>query len=266
MTLNVCVAGASGWVGKPLCKAIAATGDLALTGAVARSAAGRPLSGVVEGTDLDLVVSGSVREALETPADVLVEFTQPAAAKEHVLTAIDRGVHVVIGTSGLTDSDFAEIERAASARNVGVIAAGNFAITAVLLERFAREAAKHLSSWEVIDYAKDTKPDAPSGTAREVAFHLAEIGNSKISYPVEQTIGPKESRGANLNGSQVHSIRLPSYTIAVEVIFGAEDERLTIRHDAGVGAAPYIQGTLLAIRKVPTVSALVRGLANAPLH
>jgi len=262
MTLNVCVAGASGWVGKPLCKAIAATDDLKLVGAVARSAAGRPLSDVIAGTDLDLVVSGWVREALETPTDVLVEFTQPAAAKEHVLTAIDRGVHVVIGTSGLTDADFSEIEQAASAHNVGVIAAGNFAITAVLLERFAREAAKYIPSWEVIDYAKDTKPDAPSGTAREVAFHLAQVGDSKIAYPVDQTIGPKESRGANLNGTQVHSIRLPSYTIGVEVIFGAEDERLTIRHDAGTGAAPYIQGTLLAIRKAPTVTGLIRGLAN----
>jgi 4-hydroxy-tetrahydrodipicolinate reductase len=254
MTLNVCVAGASGWVGKPLCEAIAATDDLKLVGAVSRSAAGQPLS--------DIVVSGSVREALATPTDVLVEFTQPAVAKEHVLSAIDRGVHVVIGTSGLTDSDFSEIASAASAHNVGVIAAGNFAITAVLLERFAREAAKYIPSWEIIDYAKDTKPDAPSGTAREVAFHLAQIGDSKISYPVDQTIGPKESRGASLNGSQVHSIRLPSYIIAVEVIFGAEDERLTIRHDAGAGAAPYIQGTLLAIRKVRVVTGLVRGLAN----
>lgn len=262
MTLNVCVAGASGWVGKPLCQAIAATDDLKLTGAVARSAAGRPLSDVVDGIELDLVVSGSVREALEIPTDVLVEFTQPAAAKEHVLAAIDRGVHVVIGTSGLTDSDFSEIERAASAQNVGVIAAGNFAITAVLLERFAREAAKYIPSWEVIDYAGDSKPDAPSGTAREVAFHLAQIGDSKIGYPIDQTIGPKESRGASLNGTQVHSLRLPSYTIGVEVIFGGDDERLTIRHDAGAGAAPYIQGTLLAIRKVPTITGLVRGLAN----
>lgn len=262
MTLNVCVAGASGWVGKPLCKAIAAADDINLVGAVARSAGGQPLSAVVDGVDSNLIVSSSVREALETPTDVLVEFTQPSVAKEHVLAAIDRGVHVVIGTSGLTDSDFAEIESAAAARNVGVIAAGNFAITAVLLERFAREAAKYIPSWEVIDYAKDTKPDAPSGTAREVAFHLAQVGNSKISHPVDQTIGPKESRGASVNGSQVHSIRLPSYIIGVEVIFGAEDERLTIRHDAGTGAAPYIQGTLLAIRKVPSLTGLVRGLAN----
>jgi 4-hydroxy-tetrahydrodipicolinate reductase len=262
MTLNVCVAGATGWVGKPLCKAIAATEDLKLVGAVSRSAAGLPLSDVIEGTDLNLVVSGSLREAMETPTDVLVEFTQPEAAKEHVLSAISHGVHVVIGTSGLTDSDFSEIERAASEHNVGVIAAGNFAITAVLLERFAGEAAKYISSWEIIDFAKDTKPDAPSGTARELAFHLAEIGSPKISHPVDQTVGPKASRGANLNGMQVHSIRLPSYTIGVEVIFGGVDERLTIRHDAGVGAAPYIQGVILAVRKVPVVTGLIRGLAN----
>jgi len=262
MSLKICVAGASGWVGKPLCKAIANTEDLKLVGAVSRSNAGLQISEVLEATPLSLIVCSSVREALKTPTDVLVDFTQPEAAKEHVLTAINQGVHVVLGTSGLIESDFSEIDRAASENGVGVIAGGNFAVTAVLLERFACEAAKHISSWEIIDFATDTKPDSPSGTARELAFHLAQIRSPRLSYPVEQTIGPRESRGANLNGNQVHSIRLPSYTISLEVIFGGDDERLTIRHDAGVGATPYIQGALLAIRKVPTVVGLVRGLVS----
>jgi 4-hydroxy-tetrahydrodipicolinate reductase len=143
---------------------------------------------------------------------------------------------------------------------VGVIAAGNFAITAVLLQRFACEAAKYLSHWEVIDYASDAKQDAPSGTTRELAFRLSEIKKPEATHTIEETIGEIESRGTTLNGVQIHSIRLPSYVIGVEAIFGAKDERLTIRHDAGSGAEPYIQGTLLAIRKVRDHVGLIRGL------
>jgi 4-hydroxy-tetrahydrodipicolinate reductase len=231
-------------------------------GAVSRARQGENLGDVLGEPALDLVISRSVEDALDTSTDVLVDYTAPEAVKENVLTAIGKGVHVVIGTSGLTDEDFDEINRAARDKGVGVIAAGNFAITAVLLQRFAREAAKYLSHWEIIDYASANKVDAPSGTARELAFHLSEVREPEIIHSVEKTVGHKESRGVTLNGSQIHSVRLPGYVIAVEAIFGAEDERLTIRHDAGSGAAPYLQGTLLAIRKVKNTVGLVRGLDN----
>jgi 4-hydroxy-tetrahydrodipicolinate reductase len=260
MKLNVCVAGATGWVGKPLCLAISQADDLALSGAVSRSHKGQTLKDVTGTPALDLTIRGSVAEALDGPTDVLVDYTKADAVKANVLTAIHKGVHVVIGSSGLTDDDFAEIDRAARDNGVGVIAAGNFAITAVLLQRFACEAAKYLSSWEIIDYASDAKEDAPSGTTRELAFRLSEIRKPEVTHPIEETLGEKESRGATLNGSQIHSIRLPSYIISVEAIFGATDERLTIRHDSGSGATPYIQGTLLAIRRVRDYVGLVRGL------
>ncbi len=260
MAIRVCVAGATGWVGRPLCAAIAATEDMQLVGAVARTAAGHDLSEIVDAPRLDLSISGSVAEALETPTDVLVDYAGAAAVKDNVLAAIRRGVHVVIGSSGLTEEDFAEIDQAARAQRVGVIAAGNFSITAVLLERFACEAARYLAHWEIIDYASDAKIDAPSGTARELAYRLAEIGQAQLTVPLDQTIGPRESRGATLSGSQVHSLRLPGFVLSVEAIFGASDERLTIRHEAGPSATPYIQGTLLAIRKVRSHVGLIRGL------
>jgi 4-hydroxy-tetrahydrodipicolinate reductase len=260
MTIDVCVAGATGWVGQPLCRAIAAAGDLRLVGAVARMHQGANLQDVIGDPALDVTVSGSVAAALAAPTDVLVDYTKPDVVKANVLAAIQRGVHVVIGTSGLTDADYAEIDAAAKAHGVGVIAAGNFAITAVLLQRFACEAARYLAQWEIIDYASDAKPDAPSGTARELAFRLSEVKQPQPTIPIDQTIGPRESRGTTLNGSQVHSLRLPSYVIAIEAIFGAKDERLTIRHDAGAGAEPYIGGTLLAIRKVREFVGLIRGL------
>ena len=260
MELKVCIAGATGWVGKPLCMAVSGALDLSLVGAVSRTHRGRNLRDVIGGPALDLGVSGSVAEALVAPTDVLVDYTNADAVKANVLTAIGRGVHVVIGSSGLTDVDFVEINRAALERGVGVIAAGNFAITAVLLQRFACEAAKYLSHWEIIDYASDAKQDAPSGTTRELAFRLSEIRKPEVTHPVEETVGERESRGTTLNGVQIHSIRLPGYVIGAEAIFGAKDERLTIRHDAGSGAEPYIQGTLLAVRKVKDHVGLIRGL------
>lgn len=260
MKLKVCIAGATGWVGKPLCLAVIAADDLTLVGAVSRTHQGQSLKDACGEADIDLIVSGSVAVALETPTDVLVDYTNASVVKANVLTAIRKGVHVVIGSSGLTDEDFIEINRAALDASVGVVAAGNFAITAVLLQRFACEAAKYLSHWEIIDYASDDKKDAPSGTARELAYRLSEVRKSEVTHPISETIGEKASRGTNLNGSQIHSIRLPSYVISVEAIFGAPDERLTIRHDAGSGAEPYIQGTLLAIREVRNHVGLIRGL------
>ena len=250
--MNVCVAGITGWIGRPLAAAIAQTDDLNLVAAVARRARGETIDGVG--------VSGSVEEALTTPFDVFVDYTSAEAVKSNVLKAIAAKRHVVIGSSGLSDDDFAGIDRAARVEGVGVIAVGNFAIAAALLQRFAAEAARHFPAWEIIDYAHDSKADAPSGTARELAWRLSQAGVSKPAVPLEENLGPRESRGATISGTQVHSLRLPGYTIGVEVHFGREDERLTIRYDGGTGAGPYIAGTLLAIRRAPSVAGVVRGL------
>lgn len=260
MSINVCVAGATGWVGADLSRAIHAAKDLNLGGAIARSAAGRPLGEVLNIPGLDLVVSATAQEALASPCDVFVEFSTPEAAKAHVLHALAAGAHVVVGTSGLTDDDYAEIDRAAEGAGRGVLAAGNFALTAVLLLKFATLAARYIPHWEVIDYAGAAKADAPSGTARELAYRLGEVRQPELAVPVDQTVGPRESRGADLNGCQVHSLRLPGYVASVEAIFGLPEMQLSLRHDAGTGAQPYVDGTLLAIRKVGTLKGLHRGL------
>lgn len=260
MGIKVCVAGATGWVGKPLCEAIEAADDLELVGAVSRRCAGQKLSDVIKEIDSEIVVSRTVADALAQSTDVLVDYTKADIVKANVMMAIEKGVNVVIGSSGLTDDDFVGIDKAAREKNVGVIAAGNFAITAVLLQRFACEAAKYLSQWEIIDYCPATKPDAPSGTARELSYRLEQVKRPELSYPVTETIGEKDARGATLNGTQMHSVRLPGFVSSVEAIFGADGERLSIRHDSLDGAQPYIQGTLLAIRKVKDHVGLVRGL------
>src|SRR5207248_662543 len=136
-----------------------------------------------------------------------------------------RGVSVVIGTSGLTAADYRDIERTAIEHRLGVIAAGNFSITAALAKHFALLAAKHLPSWEIIDYAHAEKKDAPSGTTRELAEALGEVAQNKLAVPVEQTYGDKEARGTSISGTQVHSVRLPGMVLAFETIFGLPNER-----------------------------------------
>jgi 4-hydroxy-tetrahydrodipicolinate reductase len=262
MAITVCIAGATGWTGSVVARAVVATPGLALTGAIARSAAGKDLGVALGAPPAGVIVRASLEEVLSGGArpDVLVDFTSPASVKARALQALAQGIRVVIGTSGLTASDHAEIEEHAAARGLGVIAAGNFSITAALAKHFSLLAARHLRSWEIIDYAGAAKVDAPSGTTRELAEALGRIAPSELAVAIDGTHGAREARGATIGGTQVHSVRLPGFVIAFETIFGLPDERLTIRHDAGAGAQPYVGGTLLAIARVMETRGLVRGL------
>jgi 4-hydroxy-tetrahydrodipicolinate reductase len=191
---------------------------------------------------------------------VFFEYTKPDVAKANVLAALQKGAQVVIGTSGLTHEDYAEIATVAEQCQRGVLAVGNFALTVVLLQKFAEIAARYIPQWEIIDYASDKKKDAPSGTARELAYRLGQVRPSELTVPLAQTQGVVETRGARMSGSQVHSVRLPGYTISAEIIFGLPDQKLTIRHDSGNSAQPYVDGALLALRKVSAFVGLRRGL------
>jgi 4-hydroxy-tetrahydrodipicolinate reductase len=177
-----------------------------------------------------------------------------------VWAAVQAGVHVVIGSSGLTEQDYAELDRLARHRGVGVIAAGNFSVMAAILGRAAALAAQHLDQWEIIDYASDGKPDVPSGTARELAESLARIRQPTVTVPLPDLHGPPAARGAEVAGTRIHSVRLPSYVVSTEVVFGGPGERLIMRHDPGLTAAPYVPGTLLAIRRVAEAVGVRRGL------
>jgi 4-hydroxy-tetrahydrodipicolinate reductase len=236
--------------------------DLTLRAAVARSTAGGDLGQAWGGTPNGVPVLADVATALDGAGapDVLVDYTSHAVVRQNVLAAVSRGVHVVIGSSGLSAEDFAEIDRAARAAGVGAVAAGNFSLTAAMAQAAALLAARFLPNREIIDYASSTKPDAPSGTARELAERLAEVGRPVLDVPIATTAGHVEARGATLAGTQIHSLRLPSFTVSTEVVFALPDERLTIRHDAGSSAEPYVAGTLLAVRAVSGLTGLVRGL------
>jgi len=253
--IRVCVAGITGWTGGPIAAAIAGADDLELVAGVSRARAGE------RHEQLGVPILGSVAEALEAAeTDVLIDYTAAAAVRENVLATVAAGVSAVVGSSGLTADDYSEIDGRAREAGVGVIAAGNFSLLAALLVRSAAGIARHVPAWEIVDYASAAKPDVPSGTSRELAERLGETGGAALARPLDSLLGPVEARGTTVAGTQIHSVRLPSFVVSTEIVFGAEGERLTLRHDPGESPAPYVAGTLLAIRSVQGRVGLTRGL------
>jgi 4-hydroxy-tetrahydrodipicolinate reductase len=261
--IRVCVAGATGWAGRAIVDGVLASDDLVLSSGVARSGTGGDLGLALGGERLDVPLLATVPQAVATGVDVLVEYTSHVTVKANAMAALDAGVAVVVGASGLTAEDDAEIDALARRRNIGVIAAGNFSITAAMAQAAALLVAPFLPYAEIIDLAAAEKPDAPSGTSRELAERLGAIHAATIG---DGGPGPASSadadlaRGVTVAGIPIHSVRLPSFSVSTEVVFGLPDERLTIRHDAGSSAVPYVAGTLLAVRLVVGRVGLTRGL------
>ena len=186
--VNVCFAGLTGWTARPIVRAINEANDLVLTAGVSRSAAGRSL-GEFGGSDAGSVYA-TVVEALEAAeVDVLVDYTSATAVRQHVEAAVDAGVHVVVGSSGLSAEDYADLDRRARQQGVGVFAAGNFSVMAAVLLRAAQVAAQHLDHWEILDYASKGKHDVPSGTSRELAEALAQLREPRGAVPLRSCTG-----------------------------------------------------------------------------
>ena len=205
----------------------------------------------------------SVEEALDG-VDVLIDYTSHDVVKANTLTAIERGVAVVIGTSGLTADDFAEIDEAARARGVGVISSGNFS-----RDRGdgAGRGAAGRAAHPVVggDRLRERRQGRRPERHRPRAGRAARRGRRSSARSRRRRACARRA-AATIGGTQVHSLRLPSFTVSTEVVFGLPDERLSIRHDAGSSAAPYVAGTLLAARAAPTTVGVVRGLATLLLR
>lgn len=251
--LKVCVSGATGWTGGAIASAVSDATDMQLVSAVSRRSAG--------GDVLGAPCFDSVAAALDGPDfDVLIDYTALSVVKENVLSALAAGRRVVVGTSGLTATEYDEIDKAARAAAMGVVASGNFALTAALMTRFSLMAAEYLEWFEIIDYSRPSKTDAPTGTARELAERMGDIRKPAIEVDPATVRGEPGLRGGTVNGVQVHALRLPSYSATVTSTFAQGNSRLTITHDAGKDATIYADGTLLAARKVMETEGLVRGL------
>jgi 4-hydroxy-tetrahydrodipicolinate reductase len=205
--IKVAVAGAAGRMGQAVCEAVGGAEDMELTGRA------------------DPVLDTALADVL-ADADVVVDFTQPHTALANALACLDAGVHVVIGTTGF---DLAPLELAAADSSANVLIAPNFAIGAVLMMRFAAEAARHMAKAEIIELHHDRKLDAPSGTAKRTAELMA-LASGREPPPI-------------------HSVRLPGVVANQEVILGDLAQTLSIRHDT-IGRESFMPGVLLAVRRV----------------
>lgn len=257
--MRICLSGATGSVGRCLAAAILETDDLCLASAVARAAAGVDLGIPLGIAPTGVIVTDQIDLALDAEPDVLIDYTHPSVIYHHTMAAVSRGIPVVIGTSGLSSIQLAEIDEIARRTGVGAIV-GNFSLTAAIMQHVSLITANHIRQWEIIEYNKSSKPDVPSGTATELAELLAAVSRPQVDIQLSGVIGQREARGASVGGSQVHSVRLPGFGSACEVIFGAFGQRLTIRHESLGNDSIFVDGTLLAARHVTSMLGVVRGL------
>lgn len=256
---TVFVNGACGRMGQAVLKAVQEDAELKLVGAAdlkggadAGELVGLPKVGVTVETDL--------KAALERlHPDVMVDFTRPDVVFENVKTALAAHVSPVVGTTGLTDAQKADIAKLAEANDTPAFIAPNFAIGAVLMMVMCKQAAKYMPDVEIIELHHDKKLDAPSGTAVQTAAMIAEVRKAhKQGHPDEKE-KLAGARGADYEGMRIHSVRLPGYVAHQEVIFGGLGQTLTIRHDS-MNRESFMPGVVLAAKKVRSLKGLTVGL------
>jgi 4-hydroxy-tetrahydrodipicolinate reductase len=259
VAVRVGVVGAAGRMGATVCRAVAGADDLDLVAALDVSAAGSPVRDVT-GVDADLTVAGDLDALTDAGCDVAVEFTGPGSVGANLRWLLEHGIHAVVGATGIDDDDLDAATTLAAEGDANALVAPNFAIGAVLLMRFAAEAARHLPHVEIIELHHDRKVDAPSGTALRTAELIADARAEVPSAPLGDERHPG-ARGAAHADVRVHSVRLPGIVANQEVIFGGEGQTLTIRHDS-IDRTSFMPGVLLACREVGGLDGLVVGLEH----
>lgn len=248
--IKVGVLGAAGRMGSTVCAAVEADPELEVAARVDPAGGDGIFTSVEEMPDVDVVV----------------DFTQPTTVKDNVKACVARGIHCVVGTSGLGPDDFAEIEEYVKDGSANVFVAPNFSIGAVLMMHFAKQAARHMGSAEIIEAHHTQKLDAPSGTARKTAQDIAEIWRTQgrppggEAHPDEEETVPG-ARGANVDGIQVHGVRVLGRLAHQEVVFGGPGENLTIRHDT-MERTSFMPGVLLAVKEIGKRPGLTVGLEH----
>ncbi len=252
--IDVLVIGALGKMGALTACTLAEQDDLRVVGLVDPKFAGDEASCV----PVDAPVFADVGAALAAVRpEVAVEFSLPASVYENSLATLDAGVHTVVGATGLDETQLAALNERAAASGAKLFVAPNFALGAVLLMQFAQQAARHYAHAEVIELHEEGKKDAPSGTALRTARLMAEAEGSRVAA----VPGDAPSRGLDVEGVRVHSVRLPGLVAHQEVLIGGENELLTLRHDS-YSRASFMPGVLLAVRRVSTLKDSVVGLEH----
>ncbi len=260
--IKVAVSGANGKMGQEVLKMVINDPQLELVAAIDLRSPAIDVGQVVGTDSIGVIFENDIEQALiRSQADVLVDFTNPQAVQNNVRTAIKYGVHPVVGTTGLPLEDIKEFDRLLKEQDLGGIFAPNFAIGAILMMRFAEQAAKYMPHVEIIELHHDQKIDAPSGTALKTAEMIKAQRNSLrqgLETEYEKIPG---ARGSEYDGFRIHSVRLPGFVAHQEVIFGSSGQILTIRHDS-IHRESFMPGVNLAIKKVKDFIGAIYGLEN----
>lgn len=253
--IRVCVVGCCGRMGREIVKGVLNRPNLQLVAGVDLQGVGQDLGEVLGGQPIGVTVSNDLEKALkESGAQVAVDFTHPSVVFDNVQTYLQCGVAPVVGTTGWTPEKVAAIDRMAKRRKLPAVIAPNFAIGAVLMMKFAMEAARYFDRVEIIELHHDGKADAPSGTAMRTAELILQargkpLPEPKVKHPEVMVEG---ALGGDMQGIRLHSVRLPGLVAHQEVLFGMAGQVLTIRHDALTREA-FVPGALLAVEKVLTL-------------
>ncbi|HEL1704729.1 TPA: 4-hydroxy-tetrahydrodipicolinate reductase [Streptococcus suis] len=253
MTIKVIIAGFKGKMGSTAVEMV--KGDVALS-----------LAALVDPFATETEVDGvpvfkTKEEVASLEADVWVDFTTPKFAYENTRFALENGFAPVVGTTGFTPEEIEELTALSAEKGLGGLIAPNFAIGAILLMQFAAQAAKYFPNLEIIELHHDKKKDAPSGTAVKTAELISQVRQSQTQGAADEEKLIAGARGAEFDGFRIHSVRLPGLVAHQEVIFGAQGEGLTIRHDS-YDRISFMGGVNLGIKEVVKRSQLVYGLEH----
>jgi 4-hydroxy-tetrahydrodipicolinate reductase len=258
--IRVLIVGAAGRMGKEIVKAVSSQQDMRVVAAVDPVQVGKD-AGAVAGIDpLGVALTDSLANAIaQAKPEVAVDFSLPDAVMANARALVAAKIAPVIGASGLTDENMRELGALCERHSTPAFYTPNFAIGAVLMMKFATEAARHMEAAEIIELHHATKLDSPSATAIRTARLMAAAPNTKATQSPSADHGP--ARGITVEGIPVHSVRLPGLVAHQEVIFGALGQTLTLRHDS-TGRDSFMPGIVYTIRKIRTLIGLTVGLEN----
>lgn len=263
--IRVAVCGALGKMGIETVKTVLSDPELELVAVIGKSHSGETISQATCGlVACDKVIESDLKKALEkTKADVCVDFTTPHTVYENAKMIINAGCRPIIGTTGLMPEQMEELHHLLQQKKLGGLIAPNFAIGAVLLMKFAKEAAKYLDHAEIIEFHHNQKADAPSGTSLKTAHMMAEtLPNFNPTNAPEKELYPGARGARGIEGNiPIHSVRLPGYVASQEVLFGAKGQILSIRHDS-IDRTSFMPGIAMSCKEIIKKTGLFYGLEH----
>jgi 4-hydroxy-tetrahydrodipicolinate reductase len=257
--IKVVVHGVLGRVGQEVLRAVCADAELQAVGAVDIKAKGKKLT-LPSGAEISL--SDNIDAILSsTKPDVMVDFTLYQAAMTAIRLAAKKKVNLVIGTTGFSQQDIDEIDKLCRANKIGAVVASNFALGAILMIHMAKIASKYFDYAEIIEKHHEKKADAPSGTALSTAKAMVQARGKGFTMPPLDKENIPGTRGGQLDGVSIHSVRLPGYLANQDVIFGALGQTLKISHET-ISREAFMPGVIMAIKRVNETQGLIVGLEN----